>query len=189
MRLRIKVEGKTMTMLSSTGSVQSRSDCLGTGQRAAATTPGIDPIPLYFRGGLSPLKAKRLERYIEQNIGEKIDNDVLAGLADLSVSHLSRAFKIIFGDSPHAYLIRRRIERAKTLMLQGEETLSQIAILCGFSDQAHLCRHFVRHAGLSPKRWLGEQLRSQVETNSANYGDSDWTKASPTPWSNISSAP
>jgi len=106
--------------------------------------------------GLAPWKAKRLARYIDENLGGKISNEALAGLVDLSVSHLSRAFRNTFGDPPHAYVLRRRVERAKVLMLETREALCQIAMLCGFADQAHFCRQFRRHTGLSPKRWMGQ---------------------------------
>ncbi|MBS0408809.1 MAG: helix-turn-helix transcriptional regulator [Proteobacteria bacterium] len=114
--------------------------------------------------GLAPWKAKRLQRYIDENLGRGISNRALAALVDLSVSHLSRAFRTTFGDPPHAYVLRRRVERAKAMMLETGEALSQIAVLCGFADQAHFCRQFRRHTGLSPKRWMGRRLEPRSGT-------------------------
>jgi len=54
---------------------------------------------------------------------------------------------------PHAYVIRQRIRRAQRLMLQTDDALSQIACLCGLTDQAHLTRLFRRMVGTTPKVW------------------------------------
>ena len=72
-------------------------------------------------------------------------------------SYFCRAFKDTFGDPPHAYIMRRRVERAQTLMLQTREPLSQIALACGLSDQAHLCNLFRRLVGQSPSHWRSTQ--------------------------------
>ena len=71
----------------------------------------------------------------------------------LSSSYFSRAFKVSFGCSPHSYILRRRIERAKFLMQGGDEPLAQVALECGLSDQAHLSRIFRRYVGCTPSRW------------------------------------
>jgi AraC family transcriptional regulator len=51
------------------------------------------------------------------------------------------------------YIRRRRIERSQQLMLQSKDGLSQIALVCGFADQAHYCRVFRNVVGLSPNMW------------------------------------
>ena len=77
----------------------------------------------------------------------------LAALVELSSFHFCRAFRDSFGDSPHAYVTRRRIERAQGLMLTTNNSLSQVAMDCGLADQAHFNRLFRRFVGESPGAW------------------------------------
>jgi AraC-like DNA-binding protein len=104
-------------------------------------------------GRLAPWQLKRVMRFIDANLAIKLDPQDLASVARLSVSHFGRAFRSTVGKSPHAYLIHRRIERAKELMLETDLPLVQIALDCGLADQAHLTRHFTRIAGISPAAW------------------------------------
>lgn len=103
--------------------------------------------------GLAPWQARRVSAHVDENLGFPITIDQLAGIAGLSSSYFCRAFKDTFGDPPHAYIMRRRVERAQSLMLQTREPLSQIALACGLSDQAHLCNLFRRLVGQSPSHW------------------------------------
>jgi transcriptional regulator GlxA family with amidase domain len=57
------------------------------------------------------------------------------------------------GDSPHGYVMRRRMERAQGLMLSTDASLAQIAADCGLADQAHFSKVFRRFAGESPAAW------------------------------------
>ncbi|WP_205287766.1 helix-turn-helix transcriptional regulator [Luteibacter yeojuensis] len=103
--------------------------------------------------GLAPWQARRVAAHVDENLGYSITIDQLASIAGLSSSYFCRAFKDSFGDPPHAYIMRRRVERAQSLMLQTREPLSQIALACGLSDQAHLCNLFRRLVGQSPSQW------------------------------------
>ena len=69
-----------------------------------------------------------------------------------SPTHLVRAFRRAFGLPPHAYLIGRRIDSARKLLLDGLP-IAEAASAAGFYDQAHLSRHFVRYLGISPGRY------------------------------------
>jgi len=71
----------------------------------------------------------------------------------LSAGHFCRAFKRSLGVAPVAYIAGRRVACAQHLMLATDEPLSQIALACGFYDQAHLTRVFRRYAGTSPHDW------------------------------------
>jgi AraC-like DNA-binding protein len=71
----------------------------------------------------------------------------------LSSSHFSRAFKESYSETPHAHIVRRRIERAAKLMLTTDEPLSRIALACGLCDQAHLTKLFRRGTGQPPAAW------------------------------------
>lgn len=66
---------------------------------------------------------------------------------------LSRDFRLLFGTSPYRYLIMRRLDLVRSLLLQGQ-SLVEAALLAGFTDQSHMTRHFGKTYGLSPARWL-----------------------------------
>jgi AraC-like DNA-binding protein len=96
---------------------------------------------------------RRVTEFIEENLSSTIRLQDLAGIARLSHSHFCRAFKESVGHPAHAYVMRRRVERAQGLMLTTGEPLSQIAALCGMADQAHFCKLFRRLVGETPNAW------------------------------------
>ena len=102
---------------------------------------------------LAPWQMRRVTEHIEANLDTPLPVRELAAITRLSASHFSRAFKGACGQTPHAFILNRRIARASREMLQGAEPLSQIALACGFADQAHLARMFHRSAGLTPAVW------------------------------------
>jgi AraC family transcriptional regulator len=69
----------------------------------------------------------------------------------LSPYHFSRQFKRSTGLSPHQYVVRKRVERAKELLINTDLTLYEVAISVGFVDQSHLAKHTKRLLGVSPK--------------------------------------
>jgi AraC family transcriptional regulator len=114
----------------------------------AAQDSGLIP-----RGGLAPWQVCKVLTHIEAHLGASITTAELANLVRLSPFHFCRAFRRSFNDSPHAYLMRRRVERAQGLMLTTTTPLAQIAVSCGLTDQAHFTRLFRRFAGESPRAW------------------------------------
>jgi AraC-like DNA-binding protein len=109
-------------------------------------------------GTLLPWQARRVQEYIEEHLDKSITVRDLSAVLYRTQAHFSRAFKRTFGLSPHAYVLRRRIERAGQLMLEGNTPLSEIALRCGFTDQAHFSKRFRLHTGATPTAWRREQL-------------------------------
>ena len=105
------------------------------------------------RGGLVPGQAQKVVRHIDAGRGGKFRIADLAGVTNLSVSYFARAFKRSFGESPYSFVLKRRLERAQQDMLTGDEPLSQVALACGFSDQAHMTKLFRQVIGRSPGAW------------------------------------
>ena len=105
------------------------------------------------RGGLAPWQKCKVRNYIEDHLQGSILIKDLAKLVWLSSSHFGRAFKESFGETPHAYIVRARIERARILMLTTSDSLGQIAFSCGLADQAHFCRWFRQIIGVTPGAW------------------------------------
>jgi AraC family transcriptional regulator len=106
-----------------------------------------------YRGGLAPWQVRSVTTYIDANLSASLSCEALARMARLSVSYFARAFKCTFGCSPHVFLMRRRMERAQGLMLKTNAPLAQIALDCGFADQAHLSRLFLQFTGERPASW------------------------------------
>lgn len=104
-------------------------------------------------GKLAGWQVLRLRAYVEAHLGESIQVKDLSDVARRSTAHFCRAFKRTFGQTPHAYVTDCRLQRAKHLMLDSEEPLSVIALLCGFTDQAHLSKLFRQHTGETPGAW------------------------------------
>src|SRR5246500_4228022 len=109
------------------------------------------------RGGLAAWQILRVQAYIDSNLHRTIHIRDLSAVARRSPAHFSRKFKLAVGDSPHAYVVRRRLERACHLMMTSAVSLSEIALSVGFSDQAHLCRLFRQAFGQSPANWRRER--------------------------------
>src|ERR1700693_2245632 len=108
-------------------------------------------------GGLAAWQILRVRAYIDGNLHRTIHIRDLSGVARRSPAHFSRKFKLAVGEPPHAYVVRRRLERACQLMITGAASLSEIALSVGLSDQAHLCRLFRQAFGQSPANWRRER--------------------------------
>ncbi|HLZ03977.1 MAG TPA: AraC family transcriptional regulator [Bradyrhizobium sp.] len=124
--------------------------------RLAALLRAISPEILHTppaRGGLAPWQKRKVQDYVERHIEGPIPLEDLAKLASLSVGYFCRAFKESFDETPHAYIMRARLERAQELMLETTDPLSQIALACGLADQAHFSRFFRQATGETPSAW------------------------------------
>lgn len=77
----------------------------------------------------------------------------LAAHCGLGASQLSHAFKQTVGMAPHQWLLKRRVEKSKSLLMQMGLSISEIALTCGFADQSHFGRVFRRHTGFTPREW------------------------------------
>ena len=111
----------------------------------------------FTRGGLATWQILRVRAYVDSNLHRVIHIRDISAVARRSPAHFSRKFKLAVGESPHAYVVRRRLERACHLMMTSAASLSEIALSVGFSDQAHLCRLFRQAFGQSPASWRRER--------------------------------
>jgi AraC family transcriptional regulator len=105
------------------------------------------------RGGLLAWQSLKVRAYIDQQIAGSVLVADLGALVQLSEAHFARAFRRTFGRSPHAFVIKRRVELAARYMLQTEAPLSEIALRCGFADQPHLSKLFRQATGSTPAAW------------------------------------
>lgn len=102
---------------------------------------------------LASWQMQRIIDYFEANLNGNPSILDLASQCDLSASYFAEAFKQTAGVSPHQWLLRRRIDRAKSQLRGTDASLAAIAADCGFFDQSHFSRVFVRLVGCRPKDW------------------------------------
>ncbi len=105
------------------------------------------------RSALPSWQARRVLDYVEEHLAEPIRVCDLSALVNLTEGYFSRAFKRRLGTSPHTYIVRRRVQRGARLMLEGGLPLSEVALRCGFSDQAHFNKSFRKLMGTTPAAW------------------------------------
>ena len=105
------------------------------------------------RGGLAPWQANLAKRLILQQMDTNISTSALAKACNLSRGHFTRSFKQTVGVPPHRWLQARRIERAKELLSTDGRPLADVAVMCGFTDQAHFSRVFKIMTDHTPFSW------------------------------------
>lgn len=112
--------------------------------------------------GLSKSQLRRVTDYVEAHLDQDLSLASLAQVAGISASHLKTLFKRSVGLPVHAYVVTRRVERARTLLLQRELPASQVALDAGFSHQSHMVRCMRRVLGAASASLLrrtGKDLR------------------------------
>ena len=95
--------------------------------------------------GLAPVV-----EYVLENFAETLKAETLAELVGISVSQLNRRFRRLFGIAPMQFVLRARINTARTLLSKGSASLGEVALECGFYDQGQFGRIFKREIGLTP---------------------------------------
>lgn len=105
------------------------------------------------KGGLACWQLRLIDKHIAERLEKPIPITALSQIARLSDGHFCRAFKMSTGETPHTYIVRKRLERAQRMMIATGDSLSQIACACGLTDQAHLTRLFRKFVGQTPLAW------------------------------------
>ncbi|MEW6401848.1 MAG: AraC family transcriptional regulator [Chloroflexota bacterium] len=102
------------------------------------------------RGRLAPPVLKRVLDYIQSQPGADLTLSRLAELARLSPYHFARMFKESTGQTVHAYVLEQRLRKCRDLLLNSNQTLTQIAVEGGFADQSHFVQRFRVFFGVTP---------------------------------------
>jgi AraC family transcriptional regulator len=117
--------------------------------RACATRPPRPPST----ANVGKSRFKPVLDHIEDTLEADTTLSDLAALSGLSVSHFSHAFNAAYGVAPHRYILRRRIDKAKTLLGASNSTIAAISSRVGFSSQSRFTQIFSRHTGLTPSAY------------------------------------
>jgi len=132
--------------------------------RLVSVHSSIAQRPAEQNGGLGGRRLKQTLAYIEDHLSEDLSLSRIALVAGISASHFKALFRESTGVPVHQYVIKRRLEHAKTLLMKGDLSIAEIALATGFSHQSHLARHLRRTSGLSPramKRRFAEILSTE----------------------------
>jgi AraC-like DNA-binding protein len=93
---------------------------------------------------------RRVRDRMDREFDQPLNVEALARGVDMSAGHLSRQFKEAFGESPYSYLMTRRIERAMTLLRQGERSVTEVCFEVGCSSLGTFSTRFTELVGVSP---------------------------------------
>jgi AraC family transcriptional regulator len=115
-------------------------------ERAQRQDESSPPRP----GSITGNRLRLLDEFIDAGLDGPLGVTAMAQLLGLSEGYFMRAFRTTTGTSPHAYLINRRLAKARALMRDSTARLSDIALTCGFNSQAHMATVFRQRLGVSP---------------------------------------
>ena len=109
----------------------------------------FDMKPLKLSPTASQTELEKIKHYMDQNFSDQVQLDDLARISGMTKFSLLRRFKTHYKLSPHAYIINKRINYAKQLLLEGK-TVAHTAVTCGFFDQSHFVKAFRQYVGIAP---------------------------------------
>jgi len=128
---------------------------LALAERTTETETSSPPLS----GSITGSRMRLLDEFIDAGLDGPLAVTAMAQLLGLSEGYFMRAFKSATGQSPHSYLIDRRLAKARALMRDSAATLTEIAYRCGFNSQAHMATLFRQRLGVSPAQLRGSSHR------------------------------
>ena len=111
-----------------------------------------------IRGGLTGANLRKIADYVDANLGGTITLKEMSGLAGLSSRHFIRAFSESTGETPHQYVIAKRIEKAKALLCNRRQSVTEIGLAVGFSHSQHFATKFKKHTGVTPSDYRAASI-------------------------------
>jgi AraC family transcriptional regulator len=111
-----------------------------------------------YRGGLGSASLRRINELVHAKMGDDLSIDEMAQSIGFSTAHFARTFRKSTGKTPHQFVLRRRIERAKAMLRAPDERILDVAVACGFKTQQHFAQVFRSVCGVSPTRYRQDFL-------------------------------
>jgi AraC-like DNA-binding protein len=106
---------------------------------------------------------RRVRDRIDREYASPLDVEALARGVHMSAGHLSRQFRLAYGDSPYGYLMTRRIERAMALLRRGDLSVTDVCFAVGCSSLGTFSTRFRELVGMSPSTYRREAARARAE--------------------------
>jgi AraC family transcriptional regulator len=114
------------------------------------------------------VRLRRIKELIQAKMGDDLSLDDMAQSVGLSTAHFARMFRKSTGETPHQFVLRQRIERAKTMLRAPDARVLDVAVASGFKTQQHFAQVFRGVCRVSPTEYrqdfLGSELTCAVET-------------------------
>jgi AraC family transcriptional regulator len=111
-----------------------------------------------YRGGLGSARLRRIKEFVDAKIEDELTLCEMAQAVELSTAHFSRMFRKSTGETPHQFLLRQRVERAKEMLHSADARVMNVAVACGFKTQQHFAQVFRHVCGVSPTEYRQEFL-------------------------------
>jgi AraC family transcriptional regulator len=107
---------------------------------------------------LAPINLRRVCEHIDSRLDERIAVAELAAVAGLSRSHFSRAFQAATSETPHGFILSRRLDAVRRRLEAGHADLALLAAQTGFSSHAHMTTAFTRAFGVTPRDYRRDHV-------------------------------
>jgi AraC-like DNA-binding protein len=107
-------------------------------------------------------RLRRVRDRIDQEYAQPLDVEALARGAHMSAGHLSRQFRLAYGESPYAYLMTRRIERAMALLRRGDLSVTDVCFAVGCSSLGTFSSRFTELVGMPPSAYRREATQAMA---------------------------
>ena len=114
------------------------------------------------RGGLGFARLRRIKEFIDAKIEDDLTLCEMAQAVELSTAYFSRMFRKSTGETPHQFLLRRRLERAKKMLRSADERVLDVAVACGFKSQQHFAQVFRHVCRVTPTEYRREFLNDEM---------------------------
>jgi AraC family transcriptional regulator len=113
---------------------------------------GHRPVRVY-RGGLGTARLRRIKEFVHAKMEDDLSLDEMAQSVGLSTAHFARMFRKSTHETPHQFVLRQRIERAKAMLRAPEARVLDVALACGFKTQQHFAQVFRDVCGINPTEY------------------------------------
>jgi AraC family transcriptional regulator len=130
------------------------------------------PVQLY-RGGLGSARLRRIKELVHTKLEDDLSLDEMAESVGLSTAHFARMFRKSTGESPHQFVLRQRLERAKAMLRAPDARVLDVAVACGFKTQQHFAQVFRDLLGVSPTEYRQDLVGSKAPRASEIWHDED----------------
>jgi AraC family transcriptional regulator len=110
------------------------------------------PVKIY-RGGLGSARLRRIKELVDAKLEDDLSLDEMAGSVQLSTAHFARMFHDSTGETPHQFVLRQRVDRAKAMLRAPHGRVLDVAVTCGFKTQQHFAPVFRNLCGVSPTEY------------------------------------
>jgi len=115
-----------------------------------------------FRGGLGAARLRRIKEFVHTKMEDDLSLEEMAQSVGLSTAHFARMFRKSTGETPHQFVLRLRVERAKAMLRASDARVLDVALACGFKTPQHFAQVFRDACRVSPTEYREDFLGSEV---------------------------